>query len=511
MTPDSMNRMNAFSRFHNHSGMWDVVVIGGGATGVGIALDAATRGLQVVLVEQSDFGKGTSSRSTKLVHGGVRYLRQGNFTLVRDALRERSWLRDNAPHLVHDLPFVIPCRSRRERWMYGLGLKLYDLLSVGRNFGRSRSLSVAETIQAVPALDRNKLKGGILYHDGQFDDARLLISLVRTAYDAGACLLNYVAVTDLIRGPDQRVRGVLVRDQESGEEFSIEGRAVINATGPFADAILELDNPEREPMIATSQGIHLVLPREFFPGNTAMIVPKTPDGRVIFIIPWHQHAIVGTTDTPIAQPTLEPSPRDDEIEFLLETAGDYLSHAPTHQDVLGYFTGIRPLVKGDKSSRTASLSRDHTIRVASSGLITIAGGKWTTYRKMAEDCVDRAIETHGLKAGSCQTRTLRVHGATDQAVDSGFRGVYGTDLESIRRMELEHPPLAKRLSGDLEITPSLILWAVREEMARTVDDVLAPHPIAGGQSSCGVEDRPRSRPDHGHGTRGKCPMAPDAD
>ena len=468
-----MNRTNALARLREQSDPWDIVVIGGGATGMGIALDAATRGLKVVLVEQSDFGKGTSSRSTKLVHGGVRYLRQGNITLVRDALRERSLLRDNAPHLVHDLAFVIPCRSRWDKWMYGIGLKLYDMLSAGNNFGRSRSLSVDATLQAVPALKRDALFGGVLYHDGQFDDARLLISLAQTAHDEGACLLNYMTVTELIRGEKEQVRGVRVRDEETGKEVAIASRAVINATGPFSDSINKLDDPNWEPMIATSQGIHLVLPRELFPGETAMIVPKTSDGRVIFIIPWHEHAIVGTTDTPIPEATLEPAPQDQEIQFLLDTAADYLSRAPTPADVLGYFTGIRPLVKGDKSSRTASLSRDHSIRVSHSGMITIAGGKWTTYRKMAEDCVDRAIQVHELKAEPCRTHQLKLRGATPSPVSDGFRAVYGTDLDEIKRLESEHPDLAVPLSERLNVTPSLILWAVREEMALTVEDVLA--------------------------------------
>lgn len=468
-----MNREDVLKRFHAHEGVWDVVVIGGGATGVAVAMDAAIRGLSVVLVEQSDFGKGTSSRSTKLVHGGVRYLQQGNITLVRDALRERTLLRANAPHLVHDLPFVIPCRSWWQRFFYGVGLKVYDFLAVGNSFGSSRNLSVAETMKTVPVLSRNQIKGGVLYHDGQFDDARLLISMVRTGHDAGACLLNYMRVTSLIRGKDQGVSGVNVSDAESGEEFSIRGRAVINATGPFSDAIRSMDDANQETMIAPSQGVHLVLPRAFYPGDTAIIVPKTSDGRVIFVIPWHGHAIVGTTDTPIDEACLEPMPQQQEVQFLLATVADYLERAPEPEDVLGYFTGVRPLVKGDKSARTASLSRDHVIRVSATGLITIAGGKWTTVRKMAEDCVNKAVQLHRLAAQPCSTQNHKLHGACDQVVETGERAVYGADLVHLQQLEHDQPKLAKKLSDSFGITAAQVIWAARQEMAQTVEDVLA--------------------------------------
>ena len=468
-----MSREDACKRFHDHQDAWDLVVIGGGATGVAIAMDAAIRGLSVVLVEQSDFGKGTSSRSTKLVHGGVRYLQQGNITLVRDALRERTLLRANAPHLVHDLSFVIPCRSWWQRFFYGVGLKVYDFLAVGNSFGRSRNLSVPDTMRAVPGLSRNRIKGGVLYHDGQFDDARLLISMVRTGHDAGACLLNYMRVTSLIRNQNDRITGVSVCDAESGEEFSIQGRAVINASGPFSDAIRSMDDKNQDTMISPSQGVHLVLPRELFPGDTAIIVPKTSDGRVIFVIPWHERAIVGTTDTPIAEASLEPKPQQQEVQFLLATVADYLERAPKPGDVLGYFTGVRPLVKGDKSARTASLSRDHVIRVSKAGLITIAGGKWTTVRKMAEDCVDKVVQLHQMAALPCGTKNYRLHGASDQVMVADERAVYGTDLVHLQQLEQQQPVFAKPISAAFGITAAQVIWAVRQEMARTVEDVLA--------------------------------------
>ncbi len=472
MTSRGLSRDDSIHQIRHRTDPWDIVVIGGGATGVGVALDAASRGLSAVLVEQSDFGKGTSSRSTKLVHGGVRYLEQGNITLVRDALRERARLSENAPHLVHDMPFLIPCRSWWQRFYYGLGLKIYDFLAVGKSFDRSRGVSRDQVITMVPTLQQQGLRGGVIYHDGQFDDARLLLNMVRTARDQGACLVNYMAATSLTKDDRGRVAGVVVVDAETGEEFDLPARCVINAAGPFCDAVRRLDDPQSEAMIAPSQGVHIVLPRRFFPGNVAMIVPKTSDGRVIFLIPWHDHVIIGTTDTAIAEATLEPRPRDDEIAFLLKTTADYLETPPTIDDLLSVFTGIRPLVKGDKSARTASLSRDHVIRIGTSGLMTITGGKWTTVRKMAEDCVDRACQTFGLKCQPCGTKELKLHGFTRQ-VDSGERGFYGADLDAIEQLESENPALARQLDPALSIRASDILWATRQEMARTVDDVLA--------------------------------------
>lgn len=473
MTSTGMSREASVDRLRGRTSPWDIIVIGGGATGIGIALDAASRGLDVLLVEQSDFGKGTSSRSTKLVHGGVRYLRQGNITLVRDALRERTLLRNNAPHLVRDMPFLIPCGSLWDRFFYGIGLKVYDLLSMRGSFGRSHGVSAEQATALVPGLRRERLRGGVVYHDGQFDDARLLLNMARTACDHGACLVNYLAVTDLVKSNDGKVTGVCAVDGETDESFTIAARCVTNAAGPFCDSVREMDDANCETMIAPSQGVHLVLPRSFFPGDTAMIVPKTSDGRVIFIIPWHDHAIVGTTDTPIPQPKLEPVAKEEEIRFLLETTAQYLASPPKIDDVRSVFTGIRPLVKGDKSARTASLSRDHVIRVSPSGLITIAGGKWTTVRKMAEDCVNRAIKESGFQCDPCQTRQLQLHGAASQHERGDARSYYGTDLPAIEELETESPELAEPLHESLTIHKSDIIWAVRHEMARTVEDVLA--------------------------------------
>ena len=359
-------------------GPWDFVIVGGGATGMGIAVDASSRGYRVLLLEQSDFGKGTSSRSTKLVHGGVRYLEQGNVSLVMEALKERGMLRRNAPHLVSNLPFVVPNYDWWEAPFYGVGLKLYNLLAGKYNFGDSTILSREETLQRLPTIRTDGLRGGVVYYDGQFDDTRLLVHLALTASEHGATLLNYTAVTDVTKGADGLVDGVIARELEEDRELRVPARVVINATGPFADQLRRAADPDAPKLIAPSQGIHLVFDRAFLPGTSAIMVPHTRDGRVMFAIPWHGHTVVGTTDTPIAEPTLEPLPLDSEISFVLETAGQYLHRAPTRDDVLSVFVGIRPLVRSGDSRITAALSRDHTIHIDPSGLLTTTGGKWTT-------------------------------------------------------------------------------------------------------------------------------------
>lgn len=459
---------------------WDLVVIGGGATGVGIALDAASRGYSVCLLEQADFGKGTSSRSTKLVHGGVRYLKQGNIALVREALHERSILLENAPHLVRDLPFIIPCANWWEAFFYGTGLWLYDFLAGNSGFGRSERLKRSQVLERIATLDSRRCAAGILYHDGQFDDARLLLSLAQTASAQDACLVNYARVTGLTKSATGQVSGVSWIDLETGTGHESRARVVINATGPFCDGVRRLDDPDAKALVAASQGVHLVLPRSFLPGDTAMMVPKTSDGRVVFLIPWHDRVVLGTTDTPIDHATLEPHAQQAEIDFLLETASQYLLHAPTRADILSVFTGIRPLVTAAEGTHTARLSRDHTISVSPGGLLTITGGKWTTYRHMAEDCVDRAAELGGLERRKSQTRSLRIAGAptSDAPSGSGAAGlkpfkVYGSAQEQIDELVREHPEAGIQLDERLSVNAAMITWAVRSEMARTVEDVLA--------------------------------------
>jgi|YelNatPaOPRAMG01_1025707.scaffolds.fasta_scaffold00546_5 glycerol-3-phosphate dehydrogenase len=468
-----MDRQVFLQRIRERREPWDVAVIGGGATGVGVALDAAARGYAVVLLEQSDFGKGTSSRSTKLIHGGVRYLQQGNVALVMEALKERGLLLANAPHLVHDLEFVVPSYAWWEGPFYGVGLKVYDLLAGKYGFGPSQRLSREAVLERIPTLEQEGLRGGVKYHDGQFDDSRLLINLAQTAAEQGACLLNYAPVIGLIKDPDGLVTGLQFRDAETGQVHTVPARCVVNATGPFCDTIRRMDDPEAPPMIAPSQGVHVVLGRRFLPGQTAIMVPHTRDGRVMFALPWHDHVVVGTTDTPINQVRLEPEPLPHEVDFILETAGEYLAHRPTRADILSVFTGIRPLVRSGETTHTAALSRDHTIDIAKSGLLTITGGKWTTYRKMAEDCVDHAIVLGRLPERPCVTRDLRVHGFHRRAEQFGPLACYGSDAIGLQELMHQQPALAEPLHPSLPIVAAQVVWAARHEMARTVEDVLA--------------------------------------
>lgn len=486
-----MTRQEDLQHLDQRQTAWDVVVIGGGATGVAIALDAVTRGLDVLLVDQSDFGKGTSSRSTKLIHGGVRYLEQGNLTLVRDALRERTLLRQAAPLLVHDLPFFIPCQSRWQGWYFWCGLKLYDWLAGRSGFGKSHRIAAGDAQRRLPTLRPQRHRGGVIYHDGQFDDMRLLIHMARTARDNGALLLNYQQVTAISKDAAGRVAGVQLTDQESGQRRSVPARCVINATGPFSDGVARLDQADAAPRLAASQGVHIVLPSTFFPGDTALIVPRTSDGRVLFLIPWHGHVLVGTTDTPIDAVSLEPLAQQQEIEFLLSTAAEYLTAPPQRGDITSVFTGIRPLVKDDRSARTASLSRDHSIAISASGLITIVGGKWTTVRKMAEDCVDRAVAANALAAGPCRTRALPLHPLQAPADSGGDRsaavaagasgserqsaaGIFASPDEATKLAWIaQQPSWGRRFDQLPELRVVDVIWAIRQEMARTPEDVLA--------------------------------------
>jgi len=468
-----MTRLEMINRLQSHNSEWDIIIVGGGATGVGVAIDAASRGYDTLLLEGSDFGKGTSSRSTKLVHGGVRYLEQGNVSLVMEALKERGILRQNAPHLVTDLAFVVPNYDWWEAPFYGVGLKLYNILSGKYGFGPSKILSREETLQHLPTIKQEGLRGGVIYFDGQFDDSRLLINMVTTSARQGATLLNYCRVMELTKDQEGQVNGVVARDEESGNTFTATAKVVVNATGPFTDKVRRLADPSVPAMIAPSQGIHLVFDRSFLPGSSAIMVPHTSDGRVMFAIPWHGHTLVGTTDTPIAEATEEPSPMQDEIEFILKTAAQYLRMPPKRSDVLSVFTGIRPLVKASNSGNTAALSRDHTIHIDQSGLLSIAGGKWTTYRNMAEDCVNHAAILGKLPERECSTKRLNIHGHHPQASKFDHLSFYGSDAPAIQQLMQSEPALAQPLTADLPYVGAEVVWATRNEMARTVEDVLA--------------------------------------
>lgn len=468
-----MNRDKMIQRGLAQQDPWDIIIIGGGATGVGTAVDAASRGYTVLLVEQSDFGKGTSSRSTKLVHGGVRYLEQGNLSLVMEALQERGLLRRNAPHLVSDLAFVVPNYSWWESPFYGFGLKVYNMLSGRYKFGPTQRLSKEETLERLPTIKTEGLRGGVVYYDGQFDDARLLINLVTTATEQGATLLNYVQVIDLLHDTDGFICGVAVRDLETGRELEINSKVVVNATGAFCDPVRRMSDPEAKNMIAPSQGIHLVFPRSFLPGDSAIMVPHTTDGRVMFAIPWHEHTLVGTTDVALEDAKLEPLATEDEIDFILETSARYLQQAPTRADILSIFAGIRPLVKAGEGKNTAALSRDHTIQIDNYGLITVAGGKWTTYRRMAEDAVNQAVVLAQLEEKPCITKTLQIHGYHQHSEKFDSLHYYGADAPAILDLQRQHPEWSKPLHSDLPYTAAEVVWTTRHEMARSVEDVLA--------------------------------------
>ena len=468
-----MDRSAILKGLGEQSAAWDVLIIGGGATGLGAAVEAASRGLRTVLVERFDFAKGTSSRSTKLVHGGVRYLEQMNLTLVLDALRERGYMLRNAPHLVRNTSFVIPAYDLFSIPYYGVGLKVYELLSGKLSLGPSKVLSKTRTMDMLPGVKADGLKGGILYQDGQFDDARYALALLRTFQELGGTAINYAEVIGLLQ-EGGKVAGARVRDGESGEEFELRAKAVLNASGVFTEEILALDEGGlAEPLLTVSQGSHVVLPRAFLPGDSALMIPKTSDGRVLFAIPWHDAVIVGTTDEGVPRSSVEPRAMTGERNFLIEYVTRYLGRKPADAEVLSVWAGLRPLVRAG-GGKTSKLSRDHTILVSKTGLTTVTGGKWTTYRKMGEDAIDRACEVHGLAKGVSKTATLHLHGWTEGGDGIGvWEKVYGSDLPKLEALiatdarwsALLHPRLPYRLGE--------VVWAARFEMARTVEDVLA--------------------------------------
>jgi len=452
---------------------WDFIIIGGGATGLGSALDAASRGYKTLLLEQADFAKGTSSRSTKLVHGGVRYLAQGDIALVYEALKERGILLKNAAHLVKAQDFIIPCYDWKSILMYFAGLKMYDWLSGRLSFGKSEFLSSEAVIAAMPTINTAHLKGGIRYYDGQFDDARLAINIAQTAAEKGATLLNYFKVTGLLKTAE-KLSGVKAVDLEQGKEYLLKAKVVINATGVFVDDILQLDQPSCQPTVVPSQGTHIVLDKSFLPGASALMIPKTSDGRVLFAVPWHENLVLGTTDTPLNSHSLEPVALDQEVDFILHTAANYLSPAPERKDILSIFAGLRPLAApSKKTGSTKEISRSHKITVTSSGLLTITGGKWTTYRKMAEDTIDRAIKIGKLTPFDCNTRNISIHGSGSPAVGAVAHLVaYGCDANGIQAL-MANPAMAEKLRIDLPYVVAEVIWAIRFEMARTLEDVLA--------------------------------------
>ncbi len=452
--------------------IWDIIVIGGGATGLGIALDGATRGYKTLLLEQSDFAKGTSSRSTKLVHGGVRYMAQGDLLLVMEALHERGLMIKNAPHLTSNQEFVVPVYSLFDVVKYTVGLKFYDLLAGRLSLGKSHFLNRKNTLARLPQLKPEGLKGGIVYHDGQFDDARMTIALAQSCVDAGGTVLNYVKVTGLLKNENGKIVGVDAMDMDSGDVISIKTKLVINATGVFADAVTRLDNPDAKHTMKPSQGVHIVLDKSFLHGNSAIMIPKTDDGRVLFAIPWHNEVVVGTTDTPVDTISLEPVALDKEINFILHTAEQYLVRAPKREDILSIFAGLRPLAANpDNPHSTKEVSRRHKITLSPSGLLTIVGGKWTTYRRMAEETINKAISAGLLEKRKCITSDYPLTAQTGNSLNR--LRIYGDRSFEIEAMIRENPELGFPINPGLPYTKAEILWICRNEMPLNIEDVLA--------------------------------------
>jgi glycerol-3-phosphate dehydrogenase len=451
---------------------WDIIVIGGGATGLGIALDGASRGFKTLLLEQSDFAKATSSRSTKLVHGGVRYMAQGDLLLVMEALHERGILLKNAPHLTFNQEFIIPVYTKFDALMYTVGLKFYDLLAGSLSMGSSYFLNKSKTLERLPLLKKEGLRGGVVYHDGQFDDSRLAITLGTECVKRGGSIINYCRVTGLIKDVSGKVTGVRAKDGSSGKEMTFNSRLVVNATGVFADDIARMDNPDAKKTLRPSQGVHVVLDRSFLQSDSAIMIPKTDDGRVLFAIPWYDEVVVGTTDTPLNDISLEPIALDEEIGFILKTAGNYLDRKPSREDILCVFAGLRPLAADTgNAGSTKEVSRRHKITLSSSGLLSIVGGKWTTYRRMAEETIDTAIKAGYLEKRKCITKRLRL--SCNGTYQADRLHIYGEGVSEIKKMILAQPELGKPLDPRLPYTPAEIIWICRNEMPVNIEDILA--------------------------------------
>ena len=470
-----MKRPQTIKQLESHPNLeWDVVVIGGGATGLGAGVDAASRGYKTLLVEQHDFAKGTSSRSTKLVHGGVRYLAQGDVNLVLEALHERGLMMENVPHLVKNQQFLIPNYDWWDGPFYTVGLKVYDMMAGKLGLGPSIHIDKETTMQNIPNLQEEGLRGGVIYHDGQFDDSRLAINLAQTITDNRGYVINYMKVTGLLKSNDGLIEGVEMVDQETGNAYKVKAKAVVNATGVFVDQVNILDDPQSKPLVVPSQGVHLVLDKSFLQSEYAIMIPKTSDGRVLFAVPWHGKVVVGTTDTPMKEASLEPRALEEEIEFILNNAGQYLAKSPTRADVKSVFAGLRPLAAPqNEDEETKEISRSHKIIVSHSGLITIIGGKWTTYRQMGEDIIDKAIMIGGLEERDCETKNMPVHGYIKNVDRKDHLYVFGSDIPKIKTIVSANPELDERLDERLPYKKVEVIWGAREEMARTVEDILA--------------------------------------
>lgn len=468
-----MDRKKIMNELRNDSKTYDFIIIGGGATGIGIALEASARGYSVALLEKSDFTKSTSSKATKLVHGGVRYLAQGDIGLVREAVVERGLMLKNAPHITKSQSFIIPTHGLYDEILYTVGLTFYDLLAGRLSLGRSKRISKKETLKRISLINPDKISAGVVYFDGQFDDSRMAINVLQTAVKLGARVVNYCSVDDLLKDASGNITGVKAHDEMDGTSFEIKGKQVVNATGVFADDVLQMDSPGAEKTIAPSQGVHLMLDKSFLPGDDAITIPKTDDGRVLFLVPWHNRVIVGTTDTPLKTESLEPVALEKEIGFILATAGRYLTKAPKRSDVLSVFAGLRPLAAPKKEgSKTKEISRSHKIYTSDSGLLTIVGGKWTTFRRMGQDLVDKAEKNHEWKHIPTKTRHLKIHGYKENVNHDNPLYFYGSDEEQVLKLSQQNG-WNKSISDSMGIIEAQVVWAVRNEMALNVEDFLA--------------------------------------
>ena len=468
-----MKREENINQLRDETKVWDIAIIGGGSSGLGVALDAISRGMSVLLLEKADFAKGTSSRSTKLVHGGVRYLAQGDVMLVLEALKERGRLLKNAAHLAHDQAFIIPIYTWFDRLQYTLGLKIYDWMAGKLRLGKSTWISKSDTITRLPAIKQKGLMGGVVYYDGQFDDARLAVAIAQTADDAGACILNYTKVSALVKNDLGKIIGLKVRDEIGGDSYTLNAKMIVNATGVFADKILQMDRPGAPKMIQPSQGIHLVMDLDFLGGTDALMIPKTRDGRVLFAVPWHGKLVLGTTDTLREKPKLEPEALQKEIDFVLETASGYLTKEPSRADVKSVFAGLRPLARPKEgSTKTKEISRSHKVILSDSGLVTLTGGKWTTFRKMGEDTVEYFEQVTGEKAKKSTSAEMKIQGNTNTP-EAGHWGIYGSDAKAIKALAEEHPEWKEKIHPDFPNILAEVIWAVRNEMAVKIDDVLS--------------------------------------
>ena len=468
-----MNRKVMMDKLKSDSKTYDFIIIGGGATGIGVALEASARGYSVVLLEKSDFTKSTSSKATKLLHGGVRYLAQGDIGLVREAVVERGLMLKNAPHITKSQSFIIPTHGLYDEVLYTVGLTFYDLLAGKLSLGRSRRISKAKTLERISLINPDKISAGVVYYDGQFDDSRMAINVLQSSVEMGAQVVNYCSVDGLVKDANGKLTGVKVIDEEGGTSFEIKGKQVVNATGVFADDVLQMDSPGAEKTIAPSQGVHLILDKSFLPGDDAITIPKTDDGRVLFLVPWHNKVIVGTTDTPLEQESLEPVALEEEIGFILSTASRYLTKAPKRSDVLSVFAGLRPLAatKG-KGNKTKEISRSHKIYTSKSGLLTMVGGKWTTFRRMGEDLVNKAEKNNNWSHVRTKTKHLKIHGYKENVNYDNPLHFYGSDEEPLIELSKQNG-WDSSISDSMGVIKAQVIWAVRNEMALNVEDFLA--------------------------------------